>query len=68
MFKFKNYSKEETLEAVKQEGDALRYVEKYYKEIEVLDSYYKEEYIKATKKNYEEELKERIEELERKVE
>lgn len=47
MYSFEKRSKEECLEAVKQNGDALQYVKEYYKEILELNSYYKKEYIEA---------------------
>ena len=33
MKKYLTYTEEETLEAVKQDGDALRYVENYYQSV-----------------------------------
>lgn len=55
MYSFEKRSKEEYLEAVKQDGDALQYVKEYYKEILELKSFYMEEYIEAFK---EEQVKE----------
>ena len=64
MYKFNKCNKKEYLEAVKQDGDALQYVENYYEELEQIYSCYLEEY----RKEFENENKEMtIAEIEKKL-